>query len=54
MRRSLICREASAADLRDGCHVILAGGLGPHVRGRITLLLRRICALCPAWVVDDG
>jgi hypothetical protein len=28
--------------------------LGPHVRGWITLLVRRICALCPAWVVDDG
>jgi len=27
---------------------------GPHVRGWITLLVRRICALCPAWVVDDG
>ncbi len=25
-----------------------------HVRGRITLLVRRICALCPARVVDDG
>jgi hypothetical protein len=28
--------------------------LGPHVRGRITPLVRRICALCPAGVVDDG
>lgn len=28
--------------------------LGPYVRGRITLLLRRICARWPAWVVDDG
>ena len=26
----------------------------PHVRGRITLLVQRICALCAAWVVDDG
>ncbi|HYB47006.1 MAG TPA: hypothetical protein VED20_06550 [Streptosporangiaceae bacterium] len=28
--------------------------LGPHVRGWITLLVRCFCALCPAWVVDDG
>ena len=28
--------------------------LGAHVGGWITLLVRRICALCPAWVVDDG
>jgi len=25
-----------------------------EVTSLITLLVRRICALCPAWVVDDG